>query len=114
MSKPWVFEHAYLNRVIDGDTIVVDVDMGFLVWMRNLYVRLARVDCPEIRGDEKQNGLIARAWVKDTLKPFKSRPFTLKSEKHGKYRWIAEIEYDGMNLSDEIVRQGHGFYTKYR
>ena len=36
-------------RVIDGDTLLVNIDCGFNVWMKE-YVRLIDVDAPEIRG----------------------------------------------------------------
>ena len=38
-----------VSRVVDGDTVDVDVDLGFGVWLRNERVRLAGVDTPEIR-----------------------------------------------------------------
>ncbi len=110
---PWVYNNCFLNKVIDGDTISVDIDMGFHIWRKNLYLRLARIDCPEVRGPEKENGIVARAWVRETLMPFKSKPFTVTTLKRGKYRWVAEIDYDGHNLSDEIVRHGYGIYKKF-
>ena len=39
---------AQLVRVIDGDTIEADIDLGFKTWTRRK-VRLAGIDTPEIR-----------------------------------------------------------------
>ena len=110
---PWVYNNCFLNKVIDGDTISVDIDLGFGIWAMNTYVRLARINCPEVHGEEKQNGLIAKSWVRDELMPFKTKPMTVTTIKKGKYRWVAEIDYEGHNLSDEIVRHGYGVYKTY-
>ncbi len=48
-----------LIRVIDGDTILADVDLGFHTW-RKVNLRLADIDAPEIRtkdNEEKDKGL---------------------------------------------------------
>ena len=55
---------AKLVRVIDGDTIDVDIDLGFDVWLKNQRVRLAGIDSPECRTRnklEKTLGLAAKA-----------------------------------------------------
>ena len=38
---------AYVIRVIDGDTLVVDIDLGLRVWARGQHVRLLGIDMPE-------------------------------------------------------------------
>ena len=40
---------AYLKRVIDGDTVVVQIDLGFGVLITR-HVRLQNTDCPEMNG----------------------------------------------------------------
>ena len=55
---------AVLVRVIDGDTIDVDIDLGFDVWLKKQRVRLAGIDAPESRTRnkaEKVLGLAAKA-----------------------------------------------------
>ena len=55
---------AKLVRVIDGDTIDVDIDLGFDVWLKRQRVRLAGIDAPESRTRnkaEKVLGLAAKA-----------------------------------------------------
>ena len=50
-------------KVIDGDTVDVDIDLGFGVWMTNERVRLYGIDTPESRTrdlDEKKYGLLAK------------------------------------------------------
>ena len=44
---------AVLVRVIDGDTIDVDIDLVFDVWLKKQRVRLAGIDAPESRTRNK-------------------------------------------------------------
>ena len=57
-------------RVVDGDTVDVDIDLGFGVWMRNERVRLYGIDAPESRTsdkEEKKYGLASKKFVQDTM-----------------------------------------------
>ena len=57
-------------RVIDGDTVVVDIDLGFGIEMRNQTIRLRGVDTPEVRtrdAVEKMYGNIAKEYVEYML-----------------------------------------------
>ena len=54
-------------RVVDGDTVDIDIDLGFGVWMRKQRVRLYGVDTPESRTrdlEEKKFGMMAKKYVK--------------------------------------------------
>jgi len=44
---------ANVVRVIDGDTIVVDIDLGFEMWLKNQSVRLYGINTPEVRTRDK-------------------------------------------------------------
>jgi micrococcal nuclease len=44
--EKYVYE-AYVIRVIDGDTLVVDIDLGLRVWARGQHVRLLGINMPE-------------------------------------------------------------------
>ena len=56
-----------LERVIDGDTFVVLVDLGFDTLARRT-CRLEGVDAPEVRGHEKKEGLRVTKAVKEFLR----------------------------------------------
>lgn len=43
---------AKITRVIDGDTVVADIDLGFDTWLHNEHLRLSRIDAPENRTPE--------------------------------------------------------------
>lgn len=60
-----------INRIVDGDTIDVDIDLGFDFWLRNQRIRLAGVDAPETRTrdlTEKAQGLLSMEFVGNLLK----------------------------------------------
>jgi micrococcal nuclease len=61
---------AKVNRIIDGDSIVLDIDLGFDIWMNNQSIRIYGIDTPESRTrdlDEKARGLMAKKHVEDLL-----------------------------------------------
>ncbi len=55
---------AKLIRVIDGDTVVLSIDLG---WASSIeeHVRLHGLDTPEIRGPEREEGLHYKEYVED-------------------------------------------------
>ena len=61
--------HAKVINVVDGDTIVVDIDLGFDVVLSNQNVRLLGVDTPESRTSDKTEKVFGLA-SKDYTKAF--------------------------------------------
>ena len=61
--------HEYkckMIKVVDGDTVDVDIDLGFGVWMRKQRIRLYGIDTPESRTrdlEEKKYGLAAKDFL---------------------------------------------------
>ena len=41
---------AFVRKVYDGDTITVDIDLGFDVVLKAQKIRLVRINAPEVRG----------------------------------------------------------------
>lgn len=57
-------------KVVDGDTVDVDIDLGFGIWMKNERVRIMGIDTPESRTRdlvEKKFGLAAKERLKQLL-----------------------------------------------
>lgn len=82
---------ATLNRVIDGDTISVDVQLGFFI-QQTMKLRLAGIDTPELRGEYKQAGLEAKRFVEAELAS--AHVICIETYKLGKYgRYVAEVYY---------------------
>jgi len=70
---------AKVIKVIDGDTVDVDIDLGFGIWMRDERVRLMGIDTPESRTRdkvEKKFGLASKARLKELL----SKEIVLKTQ----------------------------------
>ena len=62
----WTYR-AKVVRVVDGDTVDVDIDLGFGIWQKNERVRIMGIDTPESRTRdkvEKKFGLASKAMLK--------------------------------------------------
>ncbi len=103
---------AKLDRVIDGDTIDVVVDLGFYTKVKER-LRLAGIDTPEVYGAKKnskeyQKGVEAKEYVEKRLQE-NNNEMIIKTDKVGKYRrWIALIflEDSKKTLKQELVEKG--------
>jgi micrococcal nuclease len=98
-----------LRRIIDGDTIVVDIDLGFKVFLQKEKVRLFGINTPESRTRnlaEKELGLAAKTRLKALLpKKFIIRTHTDSKGKFG--RILGEPIVDGMNICDKLIEEGY-------
>ena len=59
-------------KIVDGDTVDVDIDLGFGVWLKKERVRIMGIDTPESRTRDKVEkvfGLAAKARLKELLGP---------------------------------------------
>ena len=107
-------------KVIDGDTVDVDIDLGFGIWVRGERVRLHGVDTPESRTRdkvEKKFGLASKKFVQAMLP--KGSDQTLVTEKQGddakgkfgrilgKFRVYDHHTDSWMFLGDIMIRQGY-------
>jgi len=102
---------AKVERVIDGDTIVVDLYLGLGVILDDQYIRLYGIDAWETRGEERERGLLAKEYLKERLSKgnieIEIRPEWGQNGK-GKYgRWLGIVYVDGVNLNVELVQKGH-------
>ena len=57
-----------VSKVYDCDTITVDVDLGFHVSLKKETFRLFRINTPEVRGPEKEQGYVSRDWLRAKIK----------------------------------------------
>lgn len=97
-----MFEYqAEVVRVIDGDTLRLNIDLGFKVHLE-ISARLARINTPE-RG---QDGAQAATERLRSLCPAGSQ-VTVRTAKGDRYgRWIAEVMAGGANVSDMMLAEG--------
>jgi endonuclease YncB( thermonuclease family) len=107
---------AQLIRVIDGDTLVVNVDLGFYLH-QDMILRLRSINTPELKGKEHQQALEAKNFVEEQLKDKNLAIRTYKVEKWG--RFLADVYYGpsdytiselfekGLNLNELLVEKGY-------
>lgn len=104
------FYEVDCTAVYDGDTITGDILLGFGSVTQGQKFRLYGIDTPEVRGEERERGLISRDWLRDKIL---GERIWIRSyrDKKGKYgRWLAEVflMQDGelVNLNLEMVNLG--------
>ena len=105
--------NAKLVRVIDGDSIVVSIDLGFGVWFNNQSIRMYGVDAPESRTRdevEKVYGLLAKQYLIDRC----PESFVIRTHADGKGKYgriLGEVicyvpEFDReMSINDAMIKQ---------
>jgi len=104
---PFVYQ-ATLERVVDGDTIDVTLDLGFNVKLHKQRCRLAGIDTPESRTrnlQEKALGKLASARLSELC----VGTFKIQSLGKGKYGRILAIPYteDGKDICQLLIKEGH-------
>jgi len=104
-----------VNKVIDGDTVDVDIDLGFGVVLTDERVRVMGIDTPESRTRnkvEKLFGLASKARLKELL----SKHCVLKTEINkngedmkGKFgRVLGDfVAKDGRMITDILIEEGY-------
>ena len=112
MKKKYIYD-AVVVSVYDGDTVTLDIDLGLGSWLHKQKFRIHGIDAPEIRGEEREEGLIARDWVRSWLPKGEKIVVRTRKDKKGKYgRWVAEIfVYDipgdkWVSLASMMVAEG--------
>jgi micrococcal nuclease len=105
MDAPLYTYRGRVVYVVDGDTVDVQLDLGFHITHR-LRVRLLGVYAPELRRSDS-SGHFARQWLEERIMGHDIVLVTEKdkTEKYGRY--LATIFRDGVNICEAIVAAGH-------
>jgi len=112
---------AIVNRVVDGDTIDVTIDLGFKVW-KKMRVRMEGINTPESRTrdlEEKKRGLAAKDRLIEILE-YNDNKCLLKVSGVGKYgRALATVFVDSLSplngedgittidVNKQLIKEGH-------
>jgi len=98
---------ATIIRVVDGDTVDVDIDLGFDCWVRNQRIRLFGIDTPECRTrnkQEKAHGLLAKAYAQKALKL--GGVYALRTREKGKFgRYLGEIKVGRTTINKLLIKE---------
>lgn len=107
MEDQLYFYKAKVVRVIDGDTIVVDLDLGLSMWSKNLTLRFMGLNAPEITGKEKPLGLEVKKFLSEKLPVGKDIIVNTYKDKDDKYGRLLATVFDGdINLNETMLEKG--------
>lgn len=108
----WLYDHATVTNVVDGDTLDVSVDPGFRIVIRQR-VRLFGVDAPELHAanaQEREAAEAAKAWLTQ-YNDCPVRLLTHKTDSFGRYLGIVYTwnEHFGVweCVNELLVKAGH-------
>ena len=113
------FRVVSIDKVLDGDTIDVTIDLGFDLYKKER-VRIAGVDTPEKRTrdlEEKALGLDATNWMKEQLEGAidGDDELTIRTElkggvgKYGRLLGWLYVGDDNVSLNERMIEQGYAW-----
>lgn len=112
-KDPYIYRIKSVGKVVDGDTIDADIDLGFDISLTKR-VRLSGVDTPESRTTdlkEKALGLEVKEWLKKNLDGKKNILIKTElpdsTEKYG--RILGRLYVDDVCLNDRMISEGYAW-----
>lgn len=105
---------AKLVKVVDGDTVDVDIDLGFGVWLKSERVRIMGIDTPESRTRDKVEKIFGLA-AKERLKQLIEKDTILKTfaakdgeDMKGKFgRILGDFIIEDRMVTEIMIEEGH-------
>ena len=114
-KDPYVYRIRSIHKVVDGDTIDADIDLGFDISLTKR-IRLAGVDTPESRTSdsyEKKLGLEAKEWLKHRLEFAKDIIIRTElpdsTEKYGRIIGHLYINNEDQSLNNQMISEGYAW-----
>lgn len=110
MTKNTLYQYALKRvRVVDGDTLEGDIDLGFGVMLSSTKVRLSGINCPE---KDTEAGKLAKTfteqWISKILDSQVDVIVLVKNHKKDKYgRVLGVVSGNGEDLSQQLQLNGH-------
>ena len=118
LKDPYIYRIKQIIRVIDGDTIDADIDLGFDISLSKR-IRLAAVDTPESRtadANEKKYGLQSKEWLKHKVENAKNILIKTElpdsTEKYGRIIGHLFINDQENSLNDQMIVEGYAWPYK--
>ena len=109
----WTYR-CKIIKIVDGDTVDVDIDLGFGIWQRNERVRIMGIDTPESRTSdkiEKKFGLASKEKLKSLLGKDAVLQTTINKkgeDMKGKFgRVLGDFLIDKKPVSKILCEEGH-------
>ena len=114
-KDPYIYRIKQITKVVDGDTIDADIDLGFDISLTKR-IRLAGVDTPESRtadANEKKYGLQSKEWLK--YKVENAKDILIKTElpdsteKYGRIIGHLFVNDQESSLNDQMIVEGYAW-----
>ena len=112
-KDPYIYRIRTISKVVDGDTIDADIDLGFDISLSKR-IRLAGIDTPESRTTnvkEKAMGLESKEWLKKTLEGAKDILIKTElpdsTEKYGRIIGHLFINGQETSLNNQMITEGY-------
>jgi micrococcal nuclease len=108
-----------INKVLDGDTVDIDLDLGFNIVLSNQRVRMAGVDTPESRTankEEKPRGLLSKKKLGEKLpvgswQIIETQRSDNNDDKFGRILGVFILE-DGTKVNDWLIKNNYAVAYK--
>ena len=112
-KDPYIYRIRTISKVVDGDTIDADIDLGFDISLSKR-IRLAGIDTPESRTTdlkEKSLGLQSKEWLKHRLEFAKDIIIKTElpdsTEKYGRIIGHLFINGEDVSLNNQMITDGY-------
>ena len=114
-KDPYIYRIRTISKVVDGDTIDADIDLGFDISLSKR-IRLAGIDTPESRTTnvkEKAMGLESKEWLKKALEGAKDIIIKTElpdsTEKYGRIIGHLFINGQETSLNNQMIDEGYAW-----
>jgi micrococcal nuclease len=115
LRDPYIYRIKQITKVVDGDTIDADIDLGFDISLSKR-IRLAAIDTPESRtadANEKKYGLESKEWLKHKVENAKNILIKTElpdsTEKYGRIIGHLFINDQEKSLNDQMIVEGYAW-----
>jgi len=114
-KDPYIYRIRSIAKVVDGDTIDADIDLGFDISLSKR-IRLAGIDTPESRTKdeyEKKLGLESKEWLKKHLEGAKDILIKTElpdsTEKYGRIIGHLYINGEEISVNNKMINEGYAW-----
>jgi len=115
LRDPYIYRIKQITKVVDGDTIDADIDLGFDISLSKR-IRLAAVDTPESRtadANEKKYGIESKEWLKHKVENAKNILIKTElpdsTEKYGRIIGHLFINDQETSLNNQMITEGYAW-----
>ena len=115
LRDPYIYRIKQITKVVDGDTIDAEIDLGFDISLSKR-IRLAAIDTPESRtadANEKKYGLESKEWLKHKVENAKNILIKTElpdsTEKYGRIIGHLFINDQEKSLNDQMIVEGYAW-----